>query len=394
MKLFHSYIILTFLFLVVILGCEEQFDLTQLPDAKQVVVIGDTTYIEISPPWGGFLDPRSILIGHDQLIYVGDYANNEIVMMNAAGVVLHRRTIPHPTAIGQNNKLDLYVTGETLSPNGDTIGAVYKINLVRFDTTYFSHYDTIIVGGDTTIRSNYRDTSFYYNHNLSIAPIRIVWQEPAHPRRRFTGIAVFADNEYLLTRVGTEYSFVDPDSRVLLFNKEDVFVNVVGDLATRPTGGSTLTDINQITGITAFPNSRDFILTQSLEGVRYGALWMIYRNQPDFQGWLPKFDLTDPLQRGTDFVTQGLRKPVAVAIDRRRRDIFVVDAELDSVIKFDRNGKFKRESFGKVKSESATLPGLDNPTGVAFSNDCLLYIVDNGHKLIRRFRLSTQTLCN
>lgn len=391
--LYGAYLLVVLAFL---LGCEQKFDLTQLPDARQVVSIGDTNYIEITPPWGGFDDPRSVLIGNDQLIYITDYSRNEIVMMNAAGAVLSRRTILHPTAIAQNNKLDLYVSGETISENGDTVGAIYKINLVRFDTTYISRYDTVVVGSDTSVIPIERDTSFYFYHDMVAARMRVIWQEPAFPKRRFPGITVFPNNEYLVARTGTDNtSFVDPDSRVLLFSKDDVLLTPIGDLVTRPSGGTAITDINQLTGIASFPNSRDFIVTQSIEGVAYGAIWMVYRSSPDFQGWLPRFDPSQEDQRGVDFIQRyRFQKAVAVAIDRRRRDVFIVDAALDSVSKFDRNGNFKSESFGRVKSATGQLPGIKNPTGIAFSNDCTLYIVDNGNKVIRRFRLSVQTQCN
>lgn len=380
-----------------LMGCEEKFNLLDLPDPGQPVVIGDTNYIEIVPPWGGFVDPKGIIVGNDQLIYVADYGNNEVVMMNAAGVKLGSRTVLRPVAIAQNNKLDLYIAGEAVVPNQtNPIGAIYKINLVRFDTTYLSRVDTVIIGGDTTFIPTYRDTSFFYYHDIQNARMRIVWQEPARPRRRFTGIGVFPDNEYLVTRVGDDNSsFVDPDSRVLLFNKNDILVGPVGDLATRPTGGTAITDINQLTGITTFPASRDFIVTQSIEGVAFGAIWMVYRKTADFDGWVPRYDPTNPEQRGVDIILRyRFQKAVAAAVDRRRRDIFILDAQLDSVSKFDRNGNFKPESFGRAKSKSGELPSLNNPQGIAFSNDCTLYIADSGNKLVRRFRLSTQTVCN
>lgn len=390
------------LLLGLIAGCESKFDLTQLPDPGQPVAIGDTSYVELYPPWGGFSDPGAILVGNDQMIYVADYDRDEIVIMNAGGTTLARRVIPNlrPISLAQNSKLDLYIGGEVIASNGiDTVGAIYRIHLVRFDTTYISRIDTVINSstGDTSVVITRRDTSYFYNHDLENAPARVVWQEQARPQRRFTGIGILPGNGYLVTRTGPDNSsFVDPDSRVLLFNEHDILQTPVGDLVTRASGGSAITDIKNLTGILVFPSSRDFIVTQNSEGTAYGAIWMTYFNTPDFQGWLPKFDPAKTEQRSIDFIrTNRFRNPSAIALDRRRREIFIVDSELDSVFKFNRNGQFKVESFGAHHTKTDAFPsGLDRPRGVAFSNDCTLYIADSGNKVIRRFKVSTQTACN
>src|SRR5207247_2817362 len=139
---------------------------------------------------------------------------------------LETRTILHPVSIVQNTKLDLYVGGETIAPNGvDTIGAIFRIFLVRFDTTYIASIDTIInpATGDTTITPVRRDTSYFYDHALDVARTTIVWQEPGRPQRRFPGIGMLPGNDYLVARTGPDNtSFVDPDARVLLFNRGDV----------------------------------------------------------------------------------------------------------------------------------------------------------------------------
>lgn len=397
-------LIVHILFVLIVLlfvagGCEQRFDLSQLPDPGQAVSLGDTNYVEIYPPWVGFESPQAVLVGNDQLLYVADHDRNEIEMLDAGGTVLSRRSILHPTCLAQNSKLDLYVGGETIAPNGvDTIGAIYRIYLARFDTSYISRIDTVINGstGDTLVTVTRRDTSYFANHALDRAETRIVWQDAARPGRRYTGIGIIPDNGYLVTRTGPDNSsFVDPDSRVLLFNRNDLLETPLGDLVTRPSGGTAITDIRNLTGIMIFPSSRDFIVTQSSDGIAYGAVWMVYQSTADFTGWLPKFDPSRADQRGTDFILPNrYQNATSAAFDRRRREIFIVDAQLDSVVKFNRNGQFRSESFGSAKSKSDLLPGLNNPRGVAFSNDCTLYIADTGNKIIRRFRLSTQTTCN
>jgi hypothetical protein len=387
-------------------GCERRLDIAPFIAANQQGSgsIGDTSYVEIYPPLGNFGSPRAVLVGNDQLIYVADYDNNEIVMLDAGGTVLGRVGIPHPTTIAQNTKLDLYVGGETIAPNGiDTIGAIYRIFLVRFDTTYIARIDTIIGSlGDTTIVKESRDTSYFYNHNLSTAHRKIVWQDAGRPNRRFVGIAMFngnkaslRDNDYLVARVGPDNtSFVDPDSRVLRFNRGDTLITPLGDLVTRPSGGTGITDIRNLTGIMIYPGVWDFVVTQNADGVAYGAIPMTFTVTKDFEGWLPTYDPSNPLQRGTDFIRPyRFQNATAVTYDRRRRETFILDSELDSVVKFNQKGQFRSESFGRSLTGTSNFPALNHPMGIAFSNDCTLYIADTGNKVIRRFKLSIQTTC-
>lgn len=387
----YNYILLG-LFLI-FAGCETK--ITPPDEGQQSTTVGDTSYVEIFPPWGLPGGPRAILIGNDQLIYVADYENNKVYMMDASGTILKSRTIPHPISLAQNSKLDLYVGAETIAPNGvDTIGAIYRISLVRWDTTYVSGIQIDTLLSDTTYVL--RDTSYFYYHDLEIAHIRNVYREPARPQRRFPGIGILPGNGYLVARTGNDNSsFVDPDARVLKFNNQDILETPLGDLVTRSTGGTAITDIRDLTGIMIFPSSSDFILTQNSSQDAYGAIWMVYYESADFRGWLPKFDPSRTDQRGIDFVKPNrFINATAAAYDKRRREIFIVDSELDSVVKFNRNGQFRSESFGKLKTSSERFPGLNNPHGIAYSNDCTLYIADTGNKVIRRFRLSTQTQCN
>lgn len=393
------YILYCTLLSILIWSCEQRFDINTLPSPSQVTNPGDTSYVEIFPPWGGFGSPTAVLIGNDQLIYVCDYEKNEILILDAGGSVLSKKSILHPISIAQNSKLDLYVGAETISSNGvDTIGAIFRIFLARLDTTYLSRYDTVIQFGDTIIKPVYRDTSFFANHQLDSAHTHIVWQEAGRPQRRFRGIGIMPDNSYLVARYGPDNSsFVDPDCRVLRFkatDTTDIFLTAVGDLVTRPSGGTAITDLRYVTGIMMFPGTRDFLLTQTTDGVVYGVIIMKYTSNAIVEGWSPTYDPSDPLTRGTDIIRPyRFRNAVAAAYDKKRREIFVVDAASDSVMKFNNAGKFKPESFGKYITGSGGFPALNNPHGVAFSNDCTLYIADTGNKVIRRFRLSIQTQC-
>lgn len=354
---------LIFLFSLFWFGCQDKFDLATLPKATDLVVIGDTTYVEKSSWTGIFNKPRSILYGQDQLIYVADTYNNRIVMLNQAGQILSvSDTILRPMAIAQDLRLDLIVGAETIERStGDTIGVLLRIKLVAA------------------------------NHNLFSAQIDTIWKEPARPKRRFVGIGIILNDEYLVARDGPDNSsIVDPDGRVLRFKyrpnavtKKDSFITPLGELQSG--AGSSITNLNHPTGIATFPNSGDFIVTQSSDGIQYAAIWMTYSKTLDFEGWLPRYDPSNPDQRSIDFVSPNrFRNAYGIGIDRIRRDIFIVDAELDSVVKFNNRGRFKIESFG------AKTPGVTirRPGGAAIAENTL-YVCDTDNDRVVLFRLST-----
>jgi hypothetical protein len=377
-------------------GCDHRLDMTPFLEPTTTTP-ADTSYAEMYPPWSGFTSPYRVMVGRDNLIYVADYGANAVLVLDEGGNILNRRTVLHPNCLAQNSKLDLYIGGETIAPNGvDTIGAIFRIYLARFDTTYIARIETTITASQETVYTVFkRDTSFYYNQNLAAAPMRTVWQEPARPNRRFAGIGIMPGNSYLVARSGVNNtSAVDPDTRVLMFSKGDTLITPLPWLQTRAAGGTAITDILGLTNIFVFPSLRDFIITQNGSGIAYGAVWMVYVLNANMDGWQAKYDPANEDQRGIDFIrSYRYKSAVAVAYDSRRREIFVLDSELDSVMKFTSKGAFKAESFGKSLTSQQSLPALNHPMGIAYSSDCILYVADTGNRLIRRFRLSSQTLC-
>lgn len=362
-------------------GCQKPYNISDLPIAT-IQTVGDTSYIEINPPIYGFNNPTAIYAGGDQMLYVADTDNNRIVQLNEAGIVMGSREILRPMAIAQDLRLDLLVTGLIYrEETGDTIGAIFRLKM-------------------------YNLSKDYPNHDISRVRMDTIYREDRRPYRRFRGIAPLINNQYLVVRDGPDNtSFVDPDSRVLWFwtqtiidtirdtsgtvidlnlRVRDRMVTPLGDLATR--SGSGVTDILRPTGIATFPNSNDFVIIQSSVGgtMIYGAIWMVYKKSYDFEGWLPKFTVQNEFLRPNRFV-----EPSAVAIDRSRLDIFIVDSALDSVVIFNRNGLLKPESFGNSKLISYGSAPMKNPKGVTHLTRTL-YISDSGNNLIRRFRLSTE----
>lgn len=337
-------------------ACQEQFDLATLP--QQVDVLLDTSYVEVFPPFTGYDGPEDILLGNDQLLYIADTRANRVVMLNRAGQILSQKSMLHPVALAQDSRLDLLVGGEVVLANGDTAGAIFRIRLVS-------------ASADSA-------------HRLEVSPVDTVWIEYARPRRRFPGLAVLGDNTYLAVRRGPDNSsIIDPDARVLWFAASDGLITPIPSFSTRT--GSGITDINKPSAIAVFPGVKDFILAQSSEGVSYGALWMRYEQSAEFDGWLPRFDPARAEDRSVDFIRPNrYLLPEAVAIDRTRRDVFVADAALDSIVKFNSRGVFRQESFGRVRSGGR----MRSPSGLAFYEK-ILYVLDREQGAVLRFRLST-----
>ncbi len=342
--------------IIMLAGCDSPMDLSTLPQPAQSLL--DTSYVAIMPPYGGFNGPEGLVLGKDQLLYVADTRANRVVMLNRAGSVLSERTVLHPVSVAQDTRLDLLVGGVYVEANGDTVGALFRIRLVS--------------------------TSADSAHRLDLAPIDTIWRERARPGRRFPGIAVLADNSVLAVRNGPDNaSFIDPDARVLQFDKNDNFITPMPAFVTG--SGTGIANINHPTSIAAFPNSNDFILVQSSEGVAYGALWMVYSSTSDFQGWLPRFDPARMEDQSVDFIRANrFTYAKAVVIDPARRDVFIADAEQDSIVKFNSRGIIRGESFGRVRSEGL----MRRPSGLAYF-DKILYVLDQEQGLLLRYRLST-----
>ena len=351
------------LFAGVSAGCERKIDISPFSSVVVEGNVGDTTYVEKTAWTGIFNKPRAIIYGEDQLLYVADTYNNRIVMLNQAGIVMSvSKPILHPISITQDIRfLDLLVGAETIEPStNDTIGIILRIKLVAA------------------------------NHHLESAVMDTVWKEPARPKRRFVGIASAPNDEFLVARDGPDNSSpVDPDSRVLRFKYQkidsvtykDRFITPLSELQTGQ--GSSITYINHPTGIATFPNSADFIVTQQADGIQYSAIWMTFTKTVDFEGWLPKYD---PTTSGSiDFIKPNrFREALGVGIDRVRRDIFIVDATQDSIVKFNNRGRFKSESFG-AKTGGIS---LRRPGGAAVAENTL-YVCDTQNDRIVLYRLST-----
>lgn len=350
--------ILCLLFLTVILltDCTDKFDINEADPGDGEGNINDTVYVKLSPDWEGFNKPLDIHIGREPFVYIADSENDRVVMLNLAGQYLGEASIPHPTKIIQDYKLNLIVCGQMFDENsGNTYSAVYKLNL------------------------------FEAGHQIAEARIDTILPKSAfdflRPDREFTSAAVFAGNSYYVGRKGPVNSNpVDPDNAILSFIVKKIDQNTEKDTLIRKVAGfeplgTGLLSANEISSMTSFnENTLDMIISLTGEN-SFKVQWLSYIETSDFTGYRNKL-----LEFASDMMLpERFEKPMDVTTDPSD-NIFVVDAAKDSLLKFNAFGE-EMESFGGPEI-------FNTPSGVAYFNK-VLYIADTNNNRILRFILST-----
>jgi len=356
-KIFFANIIIAVAIItsVIFYSCGQKTDLSQFPTNTGSPVIGDTVYVQQSPVWTGFNQPQAILLGREPLVYVCDTKNDRVVQMELSGTIIGALTVKNPVAVAQDYNFDLLVIGDSVLPViNDTINVVYRIKLVE-------------VGGIIS--------------NASLLPmLGSDFPTPLTSRqRKFTGVGVFAGNEYIVTRVGpNNTSSLDPDNALLRVPTSEP-VTAVTVLSGFQATGNGVYSIDYNSAVTTFDNNlTEFIITRNSPDFGFKINWFIY---DDINGaYLPKFVPED----NVDILNKQLDTPVGICVDASR-NVFVVDNTKDSLYKYTSTGRLTNQSFGGTGSGDNQ---FNNPMGVSWNNK-VLYIADTGNNRIVRFKLST-----
>jgi hypothetical protein len=354
MKYFN---ILLFISALFIISCGEKTNLSQFPITNNGGGnnIGDVVYVQQYPTWNQFNKPQAVLVGREPLVYVCDTKNNRIVQLDLSGAEIGSLGIRNPVAIAQDYNYDLLVVGDSvLQITNDTISVLYRIKLVPV-SGFLSEASLLpMIGSDYPTPLTSR-------------------------KRRFTGVAVYSNNTYLVTRIGPDNSSsLDPDNAILDITGTDSVTQITSLSGFQPTGNG-IYSIDMNSAITTFNNSTiDFILTRNSTGYGFKVEWFVYDN---INGTFnPKF-LPD---ENVDILNKQLDTPSGICVDPNN-NVFVVDNTKDSLFKYSATGSLKPESFGGLGSGENQLNG---PMGVSFFNK-VLYIADTENNRIVRYKLST-----
>jgi DNA-binding beta-propeller fold protein YncE len=358
-----KFLIYLLLLLPLFFGCSEKFDINQLGNTKGVGnANGDTVYVHINPDWGGFNNPRAILVGKEPFIYVCDTDNNRIVMLNTAGTVLGSLSIERPIAISQDYRLNLIVCAQT-EINSIPYSAVYKINLFAVN-------------------------HIISNANLNDGTIKLILPRAVdidlHPKCTYSAVTAFYDNSYDIARTGTNNtSIYDPDNAILRFEyinpDSDAYRSTLPSIDALSSGLITANGINSMMSFSK--KNLDFIATFDKNvpnATAFKAQWFQHYQSEVSEGYQSEFSPSE----GMAFVQPGrFGAPTGSCIDPSG-NIFVADGDSskDSVFKFSAYGD-ELQSFG-----GSTV--FSKPTGVAFF-DQTLYVLDSKLNVIKRFILST-----
>ncbi|MBL1211980.1 MAG: hypothetical protein HND52_01370 [Ignavibacteriae bacterium] len=357
-KKFTTYLILAAI--IFLFSCTDKFDpnLDVMPTGG-TGNIGDTVYVQLSPDWTGFNEPKDMIIGKDNFLYIADTENDRVVMMDISGAVIGSINIKKPVAIEQDYRLNLIVCGKydyTKDGITTTFGAVYKLNLFEVDHDITAAVPKLILP-DTTKLSDL-----------------------SRPSRQYTGVCVFADNSYYIGRTGpSNSSAISPDNAIMHYqvlkdsigNRYDSFKEILPRFEPLGTGIRSTNEISSLTSFN-FP-TRDFIVT--LETNSFKSQWLQFVRTADFEGYETRIEV------GREFMLPNkFGKPEDAAVDNAN-NIYIADSQKDSVFIFNSFGD-ELQSFGGSEL-------FDSPHAVAFF-DKTLYVLDTKNDRIVRFILSTE----
>jgi len=381
------------------LGKKTDLDFIDIPPDNTV---RDIAYVPIFPVLDNFDRPVDITTGFDQLIYVADAGSEEVIVMDEAGNILARKSIPGAKAVVQDRKFDLLVIGtkDTLinSGGGDTLitlSAIYRLRMLG--ASGYSLATAQIV--NTIVHP------FYYTQNNPV--------DKTIEQVSFQNIAIIGNNsnpdqnnQFYVTRKGEGSSGpLGPNDAVLYFSNEDEFISPLSvqtsggffrDYFQDPSGIFTLSQPPQLSA----QGGRDFVYT-SLDPNNALKVQYIEFIEGEFGAeYRPKILASADTSQADGFINSPNKfsRPMSATLaGDGSQYIFVVDTDTDSLYQFSFTGfegvlpppaanidRFQKASFGGTGSAPTQ---FRDPSGVAYFND-IVYVADAGNGRILRFKLT------
>ncbi|MFQ6031278.1 MAG: hypothetical protein ACE5K2_00025 [Candidatus Zixiibacteriota bacterium] len=321
----------------------------------------DTTYIPIEPdhPWveaGGipFDHPQDVHIGFDGYIYIADTGNDRIVKFDQAGNFIDQyHGAKNPLSVSQDRLFRLLATGgNTIYKKGTQDEDFISIYIAPdiYDTIPFVIIDTVVT--DTGIFIDSVDTFF-------VDTSATIYEGVAPNPLPLSGYAEYYACDFTRSEI-TRFLFYEPST---IYNLGPAI----------PKGWDL--------GKTYYPLGVFTYLTQTGFNLVFCQFLYYYSVQlldgKDFSPIIPRNDSSHIYFQDTFGQAED------VAVDEFG-NIFVVDSEKNSVLKFSGNG-VQILSFGTFGTGEKQ---FQNPKGIAYANK-IVYVADTGNNRILRFTLST-----
>jgi len=344
--------------LIILSGCGRKVKLpTNLAEPGGGTL--DTTYLPVGQAWEeanglSFDHPRDVHVGFDGYIYIADTGNDRIIKLDQTGEFIEQYDgVENPRNVSQDRLFRLLATGDSIiykkgTQDEDFVSIYVAPDLI--DSVHHVVMDTLISGTDTVISpvdTFLVDTSATVY--LGIAP---------NPLPR-SGYAEYYVCDFTRSQI-TRFRFYEPcttENLGALIPKGSEF-------------GKSYYPRGILTFLTAtgfnlgFCHSLSYLSVQILDG-------------KDLYPVIPWTDSSNIYWQGTF----GQAEDLAVDEDG---NIFVLDSEKDSVLKFSKNGAWIL-SFGTGGSGGKE---FENPKGIAYY-DKIVYVADTGNNRILRLTRST-----
>ena len=344
--------------LIILSGCGRKIKLpTNLAEPGSGTL--DTTYLPVGQAWEGasglaFDHPQDVHVGLDGHIYIADTGNDRIVTLDQSGQFIQQYdSVENPTSVSQDRLLRLLAAGDNViykkgSKDEDFISIyvapdVYDTVPIVIMDTVVSDTDTVVVPIDTFLV----DTSATVYEGIAANPLPL------------SGYAEYYACDFTRSEI-TRFLFYEPST-----------LQNLGPAVPR---GFQLGQTYYPLGISTYLTGTGFNLVFCQYLYYYSVQVLDGR---DFSPVIPHTARPDIYGEETFDVAED------VAVDEYG-NIFVVDSEKDSVLKFSKSGA-RILSFGTGGSGGKE---FENPRGIAYYNK-IVYVADTGNNRILRFAPST-----
>ncbi len=388
------------------LNCGEKLDIGKFP----TTAVNDPVPVRYIPlPWAAsakntFNRPTDIIAGYDGTFYFIEEGESRIVNLDPSGEVISRsRPIRKPMALAQTRNMQILLTAvDTIRLGGTLVeqAVIWRFNLV--DTT-----------GGVPVRRNLSDVTpeVVYRH-----PTSTIAQ--ANANVRYTGIATFFDNSFIVSRTGAIRSDnpAVSSNAILLFprgfdvNSSNPVLREPGAVPLRVNGnGYGFADsVSSITTLAVPPQSPDvntsfdFLFTTVVPTQPLKVHRIRFTQTSSGDVFAPDESLLNQNPAlGTRFLGEPNRFVHPADISVSGNFIFIVDSEQNKFYQFTSQGvegvppppnaQDRRNvivSFSEFGLDETNPDRLSNPRGVCFLRP-YLYISDTNNGRILRMILTS-----